>query len=236
MYTKTALTSGRSLLGAALATMTLAALNACGGGGYSSNSSPMPVQAPMPVQDLQWVSAPAQPWCITPTDPLYDGNFSLTVSCTPGGMMVFKGQMANTSVLTLAVSATVVSTEDTTAYYLTNPYAPLGFSGTTNGVAWTATVTSFTPIPATLTVGTSGPLLSANYRDSLGNVIGSLTETYTVTAVSSTALDVNINSAGTLNGTPVSSTSRFLVTSTGTIYLTEVQITVNATPFDFRGV
>jgi hypothetical protein len=154
-------------------------------------------------------------------------------------MEMFKGQMANTSVLTLTVSEqndTVVSTENTTAYYLTNPYAPLGFSGTTNGVPWTATVTSFTPFPATLTAGTSGPLLSANYQDGLGNVIGGLTETYTVTACCATAVDLSIESASTLNGTSETRTFSFVVTSTGTIAgLTDVLIPVNGTTLDFRG-
>lgn len=224
-----------------LVTITLAALSACsgGGGGYSP-SMPMPSPTPTPVQDLQSVSAPSQPFSFPEAD-LFDGvdSYNLAVTTTPGGMTMFNGQMANTNVLTLTVTTrdgTLVSNEDTTAYYLTNPYAPLGFSGTTNGVAWTATVNSFTPLPATLTVGTSGPVLSANYQDSLGNVIGNLTETYTVTAGGATALYVNVVSAGTLNGTSVTSTLSFLVTNSGTIYLLEVQMTVNGMTVTYVGV
>jgi hypothetical protein len=177
-----------------------------------------------------------------PLDPLIasDGvnEYSLSVSTAPGSMTMFNGQMADTSVYTLIVSyGTVVSTENTTAYYLTNPYAPLGFSGETNGVAWTAAVTSFTPFPATLTVGTSGPLLSANYQDSLGNVIGDLTETYTVTGADGpTSVFLSINSAGTLNGAPADSRLIFSVSSAGAIVLAEAKINVNGANLDFRRV
>jgi hypothetical protein len=167
----------------------------------------------------------------------YGGNnYSVTVSDTPGAMMMFNGQMANTSVstLTLSKNGTVVSTDTTTAYYLTNPYSPLGFSGTTNGVAWTASITSFTPFPASLTVGSSGTLLAATYKDGMGNIIGSLTETYTVTADSPTAVFVNIMGSGTLNGTTVTDTLTYSVTSTGAIALVQVQITVNGVTLTFK--
>jgi len=102
------------------------------------------------MQNLQSATAPSQPMNVTSTtlSTTYGGNnYSVTVSNTPGGMMMFNGQMADTSVLTLTLTknGTVVSTDNTTAYYLTNPYSPLGLSGTTNGVAWTAIITSFMP-------------------------------------------------------------------------------------------
>jgi hypothetical protein len=222
-----------------LVAMTLATLNACSGGGYST-PMPMPMSSPTPPPNLQSVSVPSQPFSFPEAD-LFDGvdNYDLVGTSTPGAVTMFNGHMANTSVLALTVTwrgGTPVSADATTTYYLTNPYAPLGLSGTTNGVAWTATVTGFTPFPATLTVGTSGPLLSANYQDSSGNVIGGLTETYTVTAGGPTALYVSINSASTLNGTSVTSMLSFLVTNTGTMYLTEVQMPVNGTTATFVGV
>ena len=211
---------------------TAGAIAGCGGGSYSGSS-------PMPMQNLQSATAPSQPMNVTSTtlSTTYGGNnYSVTVSNTPGGMMMFNGQMADTSVLTLTLTknGTVVSTDNTTAYYLTNPYSPLGLSGTTNGVAWTAIITSFTPFPATLAVGSSGTLLAATYRDSMGNAIGSLTETYTVTADSPTAVFVNINGSGTLNGTPATDTLIYSVTSTGTIALVQLQITVNGVTLTFK--
>jgi hypothetical protein len=206
----------------------------CGGGGSDYSSS-----NPQPTQNLQSATPPAQPWTIpsttlTATDS--SGNtYSLTVSNSPGGSMTFNGQVADTSVLALSLSenGVAVSTDDTTAYYLTDPYSPLGLSGTTNGVAWTAVVTSYTPFPTTLTVGSSGSLMSANYEDSMGNVIGGLTETYTVTADTPSDLLLNIDASGSVNGTSVTETLTYSITSTGVLSLAQAQITVNGVTLAF---
>jgi hypothetical protein len=219
---------------ACLALASASMTGGCGGGGSDYSSS-----NPQPTQNLQTATPPAQPWTIpsttlTATDS--SGNtYSVTASNTPGGSMTFNGQIADSSVLALSVSenGTAVSTDDTTAYYLTDPYSPLGFSGTTNGVAWTAIVTSYTPFPATLTVGSSGSLMSANYEDSMGNVIGGLTETYTVTADTPTDLLLNIDASGSVNGTSVSETLTYSITSSGALSLAQAQITVNGITLNF---
>ena len=170
----------------------------CGGGSDSSN--------PTPHQNLQSARAPSEPMAISSTTlTAMDGSgntYTITYSSTPGGMAMFNGQNADTSAIALTVSknGTVVATEDSTAYYLANPYSPLGLSGTTSGVAWTAVITGSTPTPSMLTVGTSGSLSTAIYKDGMGNMIGSLTETYTVTADSPTAVFLNIDAAGSING------------------------------------
>jgi hypothetical protein len=164
------------------------------------------------------------------------GNtYTATYSSTPGSMAMFQGQNADTSQISLTVlrNGTVVSTEDYTAYYLLNPYSPLGLAGTTNGTAWTAYVTSFTPLPSTLTVGASGPVLSGTY-DVDGVQVGGLTETYTVTADSPTALSLNIDSAGSINGTQVAETLTFSITSDGTSTLVGAKITINGTTLTFQ--
>jgi len=149
---------------------------------------------------------------------------------------MFNGQSANTSAIALTISenGAVVSTEDSTAYYLTNPYSPLGLSGTTNGTAWTATITSYTPLPSTLTVGASGQLDSATYTDGMGNNIGSLTETYTVTGDDPDALFLNVDGAGSVNGVQEAETLTYAVASDGTLQgLVQVQITVNGSTLTF---
>jgi hypothetical protein len=205
----------------------------CGGGGGGSN--------PAPQQNLQSAKAPSQPMAtpstmLTATDSA--GNtYTATYSSTPGGMAMFNGQNANTLTIALTVSenGTVLATEDSTAYYVANPYSPLGLSGTTNGTAWTATITGYTPLPNTLTVGASGPLDSATYTDGMGNNIGSLTETYTVTADSANALFLNINAAGSINGVQETETLIYSVASDGTVQaLVQVQITVNGTTLTFH--
>jgi hypothetical protein len=152
-------------------------------------------------------------------------------------MAMFNGQNANTVMIGLTVSenGTVLATENSTAYYLANPYSPLGLSGTTSGTAWTATITGYNPLPSTLTVGASGPLDSATYTDGMGNNIGSLTETYTVTADSPDAVFLNIDAAGTINGVQETETLTYAVASDGTVQaFVQAQITVNGTTLTFR--
>jgi hypothetical protein len=210
-------------------------LAACGGGDGSSSATP-PAQ-----QNLQSIAAPAQPWTfptttLTATDS--SGNvYTVDASNVAAGSMTFNGQVADTAVqtITVAENGVVLSTSATTAYYLMNPYSPLGLSGSANGTDYTFVVTSFSPFPAMLTVGSAGPVLSGNYEDSMGNVIGSLTETYTVTADSDSALFVNIDGAGTLNGTAVSETITYsLDVGSGLPTLTQVVLTVNGTTLTFQ--
>jgi hypothetical protein len=206
-------------------------ITGCGGGGSS---------APAPQQNLQSARAPSQPMAtpsttLTATD---SGNtYTVTYSSTPGGMAMFNGQNANTVMIGLTISenGAVLATENSTAYYLANPYSPLGVSGTTSGTAWTATITGYTPLPSTLTVGASGPLDSATYTDGMGNNIGALTETYTVTADSPDALFLNIDAAGTINGVQETETLIYSVASDGTVQgLVQAQITVNGTTLSFH--
>lgn len=166
------------------------------------------------------------------------GNtWTVTYSSTTGGMAMFNGQNANTSAIGLTISenGTVVATEDSTAYYLVSPYSPLGLSGTTSGTAWSAIITSYTPLPSTLTVGSSGPLSSATYYDGMMNIIGSLTETYTVTANSPMSLFLNIDAAGSINGVQETETLTYSVASDGTVQgLVQAQITINGTTLTFH--
>lgn len=219
-------------LAARLSVLSLLVIAGCGGGGGSS---------PAPQQNLQSARVPSQPMAIastTLTGTDSSGNtWNVTYGESPGGMAMFNGQNATTSAIALTVSenGAVVATEDSTAYYLTNPYSPLGLSGTTSGVAWTAVVNSYTPLPSTLTVGASGPLGSFTYYDGMMNNIGSLTETYTVTADSPTALFLNIDAAGTINGLQETETLTYAIASDGTLQaLVQAQITVNGTTITFH--
>jgi len=216
-----------------LGVITALLITGCGGGGSGGS-------APAAQQNLQSASAPSQPLSVSATTLTVtdsSGNsWSATFSSTPGGTGMFNGQSANTSAIALTISenGAVVSTEDSTAYYLTNPYSPLGLSGTTNGTAWTATITSYTPLPSTLTVGASGQLDSATYTDGMGNNIGSLTETYTVTGDDPDALFLNVDGAGSVNGVQEAETLTYAVASDGTLQgLVQVQITVNGSTLTF---
>jgi hypothetical protein len=203
---------------------------ACGGGsGYGGGSNPQ--------QTLKMAQAPSQPFSTPPTTltgtDSSGNNWSGTYSSTPGDTgRVFRGRIASTSAIALTISknGVVAATETSTEYYLTSPYSPLGIDSITNGVARTAVINSYTPLPATLTVGGSGPVLSATYYDAANNVIGSLTETYTVSSAGTTAVFLNINGAGTINGVQETEMLSYFVASNGTLLgFAQAQITVNGT-------
>jgi hypothetical protein len=214
----------------------LLALAGCGGSGSGSGGGGSSgAQA-----NLMSATAPSQPvnlpsTTLTATDS--SGNmWTVTYSAVAGGTAMFNGQNADTSAIALTISenGVVASTEDSTAYYLVSPYSPLGLSGTTNGVAWTAVISGYTPFPAMLTVGDTGPISTATYYDGMGNNIGSLTETYTVTANNATSLLLNIDGAGTINGVQETETLTYSIGSDGSVLgLTAVQVTVNGTTLTF---
>ena len=214
-----------------LSLITVLAMAGCGGGGSN----------PAPQQNLQSARTPTQPMTIPSTTlsatDSSGNSYTINYSSTPGGMAMFNGQSASTSMIALTVSenGAVVATEDSTAYYLTNPYSPLGLSGTTSGAAWTAAITGSSLVPTMLTVGESGSLYSFIYRDGMGNTIGSLTETYTVTADSPTAIFLNVDAAGSINGVQETETLTYSVASDGTVQaLVQARITFNGTTLTFH--
>jgi hypothetical protein len=67
------------------------------------------------------------------------------------------------------------------------------------------------------------------------NNIGSLTETYTVTADSANALFLNINAAASISGLQETETLTYSVAGDGTVQaLVQAQITVNGTTLPFH--
>ena len=157
----------------------------------------------------------------------------------PGGTVTYDGQTADTVVLGIGLSenGAVLQTEDATLFYATNPsFDPLGLAGSVNGTPYTAAITSFTPLPDPLKVGSSGPVLTATYKDTTGTTIGALSETYTVTADSPTALFVNIETSGNINGSAFGETISYSLSDTGSTNpaLASVQLSVNGTPLSFH--
>jgi hypothetical protein len=69
----------------------------------------------------------------------------------------------------------------------------------------------------------------------MGINLGSVTETYTVTADSPTAVFLNINAVGTVNGVQESETLTYSIGSDGTVQaLVQAQITLNGTTVTFN--
>ena len=208
----------------------------CGGGGGDGSaiqSSPTP-------QNLESAPAPAEPFKIpstTLTASSGGNSYTAIYSQTPNtGTAMFDGQEASSSTisLTLTENGTTLSTEITTAYYLENPYTPLGLSGSVSGIDYEFVFSSIDPLPSTLTVGASGPLGNGMYYLSGTNTaIGSLTETYSVTANNPTTVLLTTYASGTVNGQSISETIDYAVNASGAFELQSAEILLNGTTLNF---
>jgi hypothetical protein len=175
------------------------------------------------------------------------GNtWTATYSSTAGGTTTFNGQIAYESSTSFTVSkeATVLDSESTTQIALMNPYSPLGlviYFDSLPGRLSPGSVTSYDPLPSTLTAGESGSLSSGTF----GGCSCSFTETYSVAPDSPTALFLNIHLAypdfglfhgeasltGLYSGT---STITYSVTGSGAATLAKIQVTINGTTLTFQ--
>jgi len=210
----------------------------CGGGGGGAMQSSA-TQTPTP-QNLKSAPAPAEPYSIpsaTLTATSGGDTYTAIYSQTPNmGTTMFDGQEANSSIVSLTVTenGATLSTEVTTAYYLENPYTPLGLAGSVNGTNYEFLFSSVDPLPSTLTVGASGPLGNGTYYLSGTNTAtGSLTETYAVTANNPTTLLLTTYASGTVNGQSISETINYAVSASGAFELQSVDILLNGTTLNF---
>jgi hypothetical protein len=137
----------------------IGSLCACGGSGGASDSS----------QNLQSAQAPSLPIYVAGTTLKVtdsSGNtWTATYSSTAGGTTTFNGQVAyGTSIIfTVQRNATVVDSESVTEYALMNPYSPLSlviYNNSLPGRYSPGSITSYDPLPSTLTTGESGSFSS----------------------------------------------------------------------------
>ncbi len=221
------------------------ALAGCGGGGGSSDLTAM---------DLS--SAPGQP----ALDAHLQGNYQTSLSATDAqansyslqinevanpGTTTFNGQSpaySRTRTVTLDKNAVLVATSVETGYYLLNPYTPLGTvfnAGTPYSIP-----TAFTALPATITVGSSGPFIDEIiYHDSTMAVVDAdVTETYSVQSLSPTALLLCLNSVtsnvtaqGTTDGLANDTeTDCYSDSAAGTVDLYSITVSVNGVTLTFK--
>ena len=124
-------TTPREVFHVTFSGLLLIVLTACGGGGGGVGSA---IQSSQPPQNLESVPAPAEPFNIDPTmlAASSGGNsYAGTYTETPNkGTTMFDGQEANSSTISLTITenGTPIVTEIETAYYLENPYQPLGLT------------------------------------------------------------------------------------------------------------
>src|SRR5579862_36111 len=213
--------------------MLVGLLDACGGGGGSAPQSTPQSPSPTP-QKLESVPAPAEPFNIASQSLAASSggkSYAGTYSETPNnGTTMFHGREAHSSTISLTISenGSPIVTEVDTAYYLENPYQPLGLTLSYNGGQFDFLYSSTDPLPSTLTVGNSGPLGAGTYYVANTNdVIGSMTETYSVTVNSGSGLVLlNTDAAGTFNGQTINETINYGVNSGAAMGVASIEILV----------
>jgi hypothetical protein len=210
----------------------------CGGGAGGSSamqSSPTP-------QNLESAPAPAQPFNIpsaTLTASSGGNSYTATYSATPNnGTTMYDGQEANSSTISLTITenGSAILTEVDTAYYLKNPYQPLGLTITHDMAHYfDALYNSTNPLPSTLTVGSSGPLDSGIFRNPIGGGAdnGSLTETYSVASNDGSTVLLTTYATGTVSGQSISETIDYAVNASGGFELQSIEIQVSGTTLTF---
>ncbi len=224
--------------------VSLAALGACGGGGDGGGSamqSSPPLQTSPPGQNLDSAPAPAEPFNIpsaTMTTSSGGNSYTAIYSETPNnGTTMFDGQEAHSSTISLTITenGTPIVTEIDTAYYLENPYQPLGMTLSSNGKQYDFLYHSTNPLPSTLTVGDSGPLGSGTYYVvNTNESIGSLTQTYSVGSNDASSVQLITYATGTVNGQSISETIYYAVDASGAPEMDWFEILVNGTTLDFN--
>ena len=233
-------TTLRDVFHVTFAGLLLIVFTACGGGGGGGGGVGSATQSSSPPQNPESVPAPPEPFNIGSTTLAASsgGNsYAGTYSETPNkGTTMFDGQEASSSTISLTITenGTPIVTEIETAYYLENPYQPLGLTLSYNGEQFDFLYKSTNPLPSTLIVGGSGPLGSGTFYDvNTNNAIGSLTETYSVTS-SDTWILLNTYATGTVNGQSISQTISYVVNSGEATGVASVEILVNGTTLSFN--
>ena len=216
-------------------------LDACGGGGSTTQSSP--TQSSQTPQNSESAPAPAEPFNISPqtlASSSGGNSYAGTYSETPNqGTTMFDGQEAHSSTISLTITenGSPIVTEIDTVYYLENPYQPLGLTLSYNGGQFDFRYNSTDPLPSTLTVGGSGPLGSGTYYVANANdAIGSLTETYAVSSspLGGSSVLLATYATGTVNGRSISETINYVVNGGEAMGVASVQILVNGATLNFN--
>jgi hypothetical protein len=253
----------RSLLTTCL--VSIVVLTACGGGGggevgNSSSMSAMPSMDPMPMtpmpMPMNMQAAPGEAALVgylrTPHQRMLSAessghSYSLDVNSAPSsGTTKFNGSApaystVNDRTVTESHAAAAVASRVTTAYYLMDPYVPLG-SASSSGSPY-AVVTNYLPFPTILRVGTSGMVDNLTYyHDStMSTMDANETVEYAIRANDSATLFLclsdtvsNVTAHGTADGLANGAeTDCYTVDAQGHAALSSITLTVNGTTLGF---
>jgi hypothetical protein len=241
-------------------------LTACGGGGgevgNSSSMSAMPSMDPMPMtpmpmpMPMNMQAAPGEAALVgylrTAHQQMLSAessghSYSLDVSSAPSSATTkFNGSApaystVNNRTITQSHAAAPLASRVTTAYYLMDPYVPLG-SASSSGSPY-AVVTNYLPFPTTLRVGTSGMVDNLTYyHDStMSTMDANETVEYAIRANDSATLFLclsdtvsNVTAHGTADGLANGAeTDCYTVDAKGHAALSSITLTVNGTTLSF---
>lgn len=130
----------------------------------------------------------------------YGGNsYTVQIYSSPNsGTTTFNGHApaySTSDTVNLYQNGAPLASSASTSYFLLHPYVPLGSVGSTGSPY--AVVTSWSPFPVTLTVGSSGPGADiTTYHDSSRYVLDAYeVDTYAVSANNPSTLSLCLNSA-----------------------------------------
>jgi hypothetical protein len=162
-------------------------MSGCGGSATPSNLTTAPSGAVFNTYYQSSHSTTSNPAGTAPA-------YTLSTMFTPhGGMTTFNNQIANSADEIVSLSYVDPSINpygggSATVYYTVSPFVPLGWVGS-NGIPY-GVVTSYSPLPATLTVGQTGSLVTLKiYHDATMAVLdGTQTSSYSVQSYLSTTL------------------------------------------------
>jgi len=223
----------------------------CGGGGNGSSQAP----AVSPAAATNLSSAPGAMAMATYRQSAHKytlkasnaGNsYTLQVSSVPNaGITKFNGAApaySSVDTVTLDENGVMIANTVSTDYFLLNPYVPLGrvsSSGSPYGV-----VTSSSPLPTTLDVGSSGDMDSLTYYhdSSMSTLDAQEDDTYSVKANNTTTLLLcedssitNVTAQGTADDLlDDSENDCYTVDAAGNAALVSVTLTVNGVTLRFE--
>jgi hypothetical protein len=173
-------------------------------------------------------------------------SFSLQVDSVPNaGTSSFNGSApaySTVETITLQKNGQRAASSVSTDYYFLNPYVPLGRTYST-GTPF-AVVTSSTPLPATLNVGSSGSVANATYYHDSMMTIRDADEvsSYSVAANSPISLLMcldfalsNVTTQGQADGLAAATeTDCYRVDAAGSATLASIALTVNGVALNFK--
>jgi len=211
----------------------------CGGGGGGGGSTPAASTGATPAYPItSAISAYGQANHEYNLSSASGGNtYTMQFSFTPGAQSTFQGQLASTVLesLILSENGAVILTTSGTSYFIDSPYTNLGYVSNT-GV--TEVASGQQPLPASATVGQSGPYDTVTvYTGGTGTAVAStIAEIWSLQAATATTAWACLNGSEVFtNGSPtVGIASCYEIDTSGNVSAFKLTLSVNGQSLTFQ--